>query len=119
MKGWKIKETIGISISNPRECFKMEGPPDQMKELYDEVRRSEMDEVKIGSIYNHFKGREYIVVGLATHTETMGTLVLYRNYHDANDITWARPIEMFTESITREDYCGSRFAYVGPSIKED
>lgn len=37
MMCWKIKETIGVSVLNPRSCFTFNGPPDQLEKLYEVV----------------------------------------------------------------------------------
>ena len=58
-------------------------------------------------IYKHYKGDEYEVVGLAHHTETKTPLVLYKPLYSIpdleeqynGDIVFARPIEMFTETV--------------------
>ena len=48
--------------------------------------------------YRHFKGNEYEVIGFARHSETEEKLVLYRNMKNPEEI-WARPYEMFAETI--------------------
>jgi hypothetical protein len=48
-------------------------------------------------VYHHFKGRLYVVIGEAQHTETLERLVLYQDCdHDHSpNKTWARPYDMF------------------------
>ena len=48
-----------------------------------------MTEVKIG-IYRHYKGREYKVLGLAKHSETLDEYVVYQAMYGNNEI-WIRP----------------------------
>ena len=62
-----------------------------------------MREIKIGGTYRHFKGGEYTVLALATHTETGETMVIYQSLSDP-DATWVRPYEMFASKIDREKY---------------
>ena len=48
-------------------------------------------------LYNHYKGKIYIVIDIACHTETLDVTVIYRNIGD--DKVWARPIDMFEGKI--------------------
>lgn len=48
----------------------------------------------IGVTVRHFKGGVYIIVGVATHTETDETLIIYKALY-GNRETYARPIDMF------------------------
>lgn len=49
-------------------------------------------EVTRGDKYEHYKGNIYTIMSIATHTETMEGLVVYK---DKNNNIWARPVEMF------------------------
>lgn len=48
--------------------------------------------------YRHYKGREYEVVGVVRHSETLDPLVLYRPLYDDSGL-WVRPHAMFFEEI--------------------
>jgi cyclomaltodextrinase len=52
---------------------------------------------KLGK-YRHFKGKEYEVVGIAKHSETMEELVVYQALYNDKQI-WVRPLKMFIEEI--------------------
>lgn len=52
--------------------------------------------------YRHYKGREYQVIGLARHSETLEPLVVYRALYGERGL-WVRPAAMFTEMITAPD----------------
>ena len=43
--------------------------------------------------YRHFKGNEYQVIGLATHSETGETMVVYRALYGEGGL-WVRPATM-------------------------
>ena len=58
---------------------------------------------KIGMTVRHFKGGVYIIVGVATHTETDETLVIYKALY-GNRETYARPIDMFLEKVDKTKY---------------
>lgn len=53
--------------------------------------------------YLHFKGTEYEVLGVSTHSETGEKLVIYMSV-DGKDTLWARPYDMFTDIV---EYNGS------------
>ena len=56
--------------------------------------------------YRHYKGREYEVLGLALHSETLEEMVVYRPLYETPDITpgtlWVRPAMMFKEMVEIE-----------------
>jgi hypothetical protein len=52
---------------------------------------------KINKTYQHYKGGEYVVTTLATHTETKEILVIYRSVHFGS--IYARPLEEWFELI--------------------
>jgi hypothetical protein len=61
--------------------------------------------------YRHFKGREYEVLGIANHSETMEKMVVYRALYGEHGL-WVRPAAMWNEQVDREDYSGPRFIYM-------
>ena len=62
-------------------------------------------------IYQHFKGKKYEVLDIATHTETREKYVVYKAlYGDFG--TWIRPLGMFDETLEREGRKLLRFKYV-------
>lgn len=63
--------------------------------------------------YRHFKGREYEVLYVATHSETMEPMVVYRALYGERGI-WVRPASMWNEVVTRDGVSALRFTYVGP-----
>lgn len=68
-------------------------------------------EIKIGK-YRHFKGKEYQVLGIASHSETMEPMVVYQALYGKRGL-WVRPLSMWNEIIDRDDYHGPRFVYIG------
>lgn len=58
--------------------------------------------------YRHFKGNEYEVTGFAKHSETGEMLVIYRSLQNREDV-WARPYDMFKESIWHNGQQVKRF----------
>lgn len=68
-------------------------------------------ELKTGK-YRHFKGMEYELIGIASHSETLEPMVVYRALYGEGGL-WVRPLSMWTEWVDREDYHGPRFQHVG------
>ncbi|HIL22444.1 MAG TPA: DUF1653 domain-containing protein, partial [Alcanivorax sp.] len=56
-----------------------------------------MSDLKPGR-YRHFKGNEYQVIGLATHSESGETVVVYHPLY-GDQALWVRPLAMFTETV--------------------
>ena len=49
--------------------------------------------------YRHYKGKDYEVIGCATHSETEEEFVVYRALHGKRGL-WVRPMAMFLETVT-------------------
>jgi hypothetical protein len=67
-------------------------------------------ELKLGK-YRHFKGGEYLVEGLATHSETGEKMVVYRPLYGEGGL-WVRPLKMFQETVEHEGNVRSRFEFI-------
>ena len=68
-------------------------------------------EIKPGK-YQHFKGKHYSVLYVATHSETLERYVVYRQLYGDGSV-WIRPISMFCESILVDGKLTPRFTYIG------
>lgn len=53
--------------------------------------------------YRHFKGKEYLVLDVALHTETEEELVIYRALYGKCKL-YARPKEIFLSKVDKEKY---------------
>lgn len=62
--------------------------------------------------YRHFKGMEYELIGIASHSETLEPMVVYRALY-GDYALWVRPASMWTETVHRDGYHGPRFQYIG------
>ena len=68
-------------------------------------------EIKTGK-YRHFKGKEYRVIGIASHSETLAPMVVYQALYGEKEL-WVRPAEMWNEIVDKDGYHGPRFQYIG------
>lgn len=48
--------------------------------------------------YRHYKGKEYEVLDIAHHSETLEPMVVYRALYGSFDI-WVRPAAMWNECV--------------------
>lgn len=58
--------------------------------------------------YLHFKGKEYEVIGMATHSESLEPMVVYRQLYGDGSL-WVRPAAMWNETVERNGKLYKRF----------
>jgi hypothetical protein len=92
----KLAEWFGVGES---ESIENEEQPDEIIET-----------IETG-VYRHFKGGDYLVTGVAVHSETGEPLVIYRPLCGDYQLT-ARPLKMFTETVERDGDTVPRFYLV-------
>ena len=63
-------------------------------------------------LYRHYKGNDYRVLGLARHSETLESVVVYRALYGAGGL-WVRPADMFLETVEVGGRPVPRFARIG------
>jgi hypothetical protein len=63
--------------------------------------------------YRHYKGRDYVVIDVARHSETEEKFVVYRTDYGDRSL-WIRPLAMFIEEVVVEGETLPRFRYLGP-----
>jgi hypothetical protein len=60
-----------------------------------------VDDLIIGGVYQHWKGKNYLVRDLARHSETMEWLVVYEClYVNPEGQIWVRPLSLFLQKFT-------------------
>lgn len=59
--------------------------------------------------YRHYKGKEYTVLGVARHSETLEEHVVYRQEYGDRGL-WVRPAAMFAETVVVDGKPVPRFA---------
>jgi hypothetical protein len=60
-------------------------------------------EVTVHGIYRHFKGKYYIVEGIANNSETNEPMVVYRHLYGDRSLC-VRPMDMFLSEVDHEKY---------------
>ena len=76
-----------------------------------------MNDVRPGR-YRHYKGGEYTVIGVARHSETDESLVVYRPEYGERGL-WVRPQSMFTEFVETQRGSEPRFTLITPEEPSD
>lgn len=61
-------------------------------------------------LYRHYKGKDYSVVGFATDSESLETMVLYVPLYGDGGF-WVRPLSMFTEQVEIDGKTMPRFSF--------
>lgn len=61
------------------------------------------DNPKEFEIYRHFKGNNYQIVAIATHSESREQMVVYRALYGDGGV-YVRPLDMFMSEVDREKY---------------
>lgn len=62
-----------------------------------------MNEIKVKSIYKHFKGDLYLVEDIAIHSETREKYVVYRALY-GNVGLYIRPYDTFASEVDHDKY---------------
>ena len=70
-----------------------------------------MEKIKLGR-YQHFKGKQYLVIEIAKHSETMEEMVVYRALYGDGGV-WVRPMSMWNEEVEVDGGRLKRFTYIG------
>ena len=61
--------------------------------------------------YRHYKGKDYVVFGVARHSETEEEMVVYRTDYGDKSL-WVRPKQMFQQTIVVDGKEVPRFEFL-------
>lgn len=69
--------------------------------------------IKVGGIYQHYRGDTYKVLAVSRHSEDLSWYVVYEALYD-NEVSkiWHRPLAMFLEEIDVNGVRRQRFTLV-------
>ena len=67
--------------------------------------------IKLGR-YRHYKGNEYLVIGVANHSETLEPMVVYKALYGEGEL-WVRPLSMWNETVEVNGVKFKRFEFIG------
>lgn len=62
-------------------------------------------------IYQHFKGNKYELIDIATHSETLEKMVVYKALYGDGGL-WVRPASMWDEEVEHNGEKVKRFKYI-------
>ena len=62
-----------------------------------------MQDIKVKSVYKHFKGNLYYVEDIAIHSETREKMVVYRALYGDREL-YVRPYDMFASEVDHDKY---------------
>ena len=72
------------------------------------------------SLYRHYKGKLYRIIGHARHTESLEMMVVYEAQYDdpqfGRNAIWVRPAAMWTADVQWEGKTVKRFTLVIPKF---
>ncbi|KJU72506.1 DUF1653 domain-containing protein [Clostridium baratii] len=71
-----------------------------------------------GKVVKHFKGKLYLVLDVARHSETMEELVVYKALYGEFGI-FVRPLDMFLSKVDKEKYPNCTQKYRFQEINEE
>lgn len=73
-----------------------------------------VNDLVLGGVYQHYKGKNYVVIDLARHSESLEWMVIYEClYENPEGKIWVRPLGMFLENIMVQGKSVPRFKYIG------
>ena len=62
-----------------------------------------MRQIEVGKKYKHFKNKEYLILDIATHSETREKYVVYKALYGKQEI-YVRPYNMFISEVDHKKY---------------
>lgn len=89
---------------------KKENTPPVDIEIADQSLPCVKNELALGK-YRHYKGKNYTLLYIGTHSETNERYVIYREAYGEGNV-WVRPLSMFQEDVEYEESIVQRFTFI-------
>ena len=113
IRGWfacplTIRAADADKIISYNEC-----PNEDVYKTIASIKRKgeKMNPILLG-VYRHYKGNQYEVIGIAKHSETLESMVIYTALYGERG-TWVRPLSMWSNPIEVDGKTVKRFEYIG------
>lgn len=88
---------------------------------FTDLEQKLVDQIHVGSIVRHYKGKEMQVLHIARHSEDLSLYVVYQKlYYDeqfGNRSIFIRPLKMFLEKVVVDGKEISRFEIINKNFK--
>jgi hypothetical protein len=82
------------------------------------IEQKLVEQIKIGSLYEHYSGKRYKVLMLGRSSEDTTLQVVYQGLYSCEEFgdnpIWIRPLSMFLETVTVDNKRAPRFKEVNP-----
>ena len=109
---------VEVNNFDELENFKKNGVTKEMIENAEKLKHNDkpmfvgnmLHQIEVGRVYRHFKGKLYLVLDLAHHSETGEQYVIYRALYGDCKI-YVRPYLIFASGVDREKYPNAEQTY--------
>lgn len=98
----KDPDTKGYMVVYP-DGYESWSPANVFEKAYRPLNISTDTRLKPGDTVHHFKGKDYIIIDFALHSETDEMMVMYKALYEPYK-TFVRPYDMFMSEVDREKY---------------
>ncbi|ASD64874.1 DUF1653 domain-containing protein [Bdellovibrio bacteriovorus] len=70
-------------------------------------------DIVAGGIYQHYSGKQYRVIGVGRHSESLDEMVFYESlYNNSVGRLWCRPLPMWNEIVEVDGQKVPRFKFL-------
>ena len=83
------------------------------KIMPEEIKLSDKAKALKFGVYEHYSGKQYDLLGVAHHSETLEEMVVYQAKY-GEKLWWVRPLDMFIEIIEKDGVKKPRFRFIEP-----